>query len=79
MFFFVIMKKIAFKIALLNLNLLSIEGKLMIHSYLLFTLLHRQFTVIPKVDFCIKKYLDKVFLKKELVLKVSKKEKRHCN
>ena len=26
------------------------------------------------VDFCIKKYLDKVFIKKEVVLKVSKKE-----
>ena len=26
------------------------------------------------VDFCIKKYLDKVFIKKEVVLKASKKE-----
>ena len=33
MFFFVIMKKFGFKIVLLNLNLLSIEGKLMIDSY----------------------------------------------
>ena len=31
--FFVIMKKFGFKIVLLNLNLLSIEGTLMIHSY----------------------------------------------
>ena len=34
-FFFVIMKKFGFKIALLNLNLFSIEGTLMIHSYFL--------------------------------------------
>ena len=33
MFFFVIMKKLGFKIVLLNLNLLSIEYMLMIHSY----------------------------------------------
>ena len=33
MFFFVIMKKFGFKIVLLNVNLLSIEGTLMIHSY----------------------------------------------
>ena len=33
MFFFVIMKIFGFKIVLLNLNLLSIEGTLMIHSY----------------------------------------------
>ena len=33
MFFFVIMKKFGFKIVLLNLNLLSIEGTLMLHSY----------------------------------------------
>ena len=33
MFFFVIMKKFGFKIVLLNLNLLSIEDMLMIHSY----------------------------------------------
>ena len=33
MFFFVIMKKFDFKIVLLNLNLLSIESTLMIHSY----------------------------------------------
>ena len=40
------------------------------------------------VDFCIKKYLDKVFIKKEVVLTASKKElicilpfieKSHCN
>ena len=169
------MKKFGFKIVLLNLNLLSIEGTLMIHSFLLFrskyhiekfrnylnrqlknikfisemenensisfldikitkdnnkfmtsvyrkptfirvftnfgsfipkshrynllfTLLHRAFKLCsnfehfhqeldkrkaisehkgyPKrfVDFCIKKYLDKVFIKKKVVLKVSKKE-----
>ena len=33
MFFFVITKRFGFKIVLLNLNLLSIEGKLMLHSY----------------------------------------------
>ena len=33
MFFFVITKRFCFKIVLLNLNLLSIEGKLMLHSY----------------------------------------------
>ena len=33
MFFFVIMKKFGFKIVLLNLNVLSIEGTLMLHSY----------------------------------------------
>ena len=32
MIFFVIMKKFGFKIALLNLNLLFIEGALMMHS-----------------------------------------------
>ena len=35
MFFFVFMKKFGFKIVLLNLNLLSIEGTLMLHSYFL--------------------------------------------
>ena len=38
MFFFVIMKKFGFKIVLLNLNLLSIEGTLMI--FLLFRSRH---------------------------------------
>ena len=33
MFFFGVMEKFAFKIVLLNLNLLSIEGTLMINSY----------------------------------------------
>ena len=33
MFFFVIMKKFGFKIVFLNLDLLSIEGTLIIHSY----------------------------------------------
>ena len=35
MVFFIIMKKLGFKIVLMNINLLSIEGTLMIHSYLL--------------------------------------------
>ena len=35
MFFFVIMKTFGFKIVLLNLNLLSMEGTLMLHSYFL--------------------------------------------
>ena len=33
MFFFIIMKKLSFKIVLRNINLLSMEGTLMIHSY----------------------------------------------
>ena len=162
-FFFVIMKKFGFTIVLLNLNLLSVESMLMIHSYfftgknqhknikftsetenegsiafldikitsdnnkfmtsvyhkptfsiiltnfrsfipksykykLLFTLLHRAFKLCSKferfnqeidklktifenngylknvADFCIKKYLDKVFMKNKVVLKASKKE-----
>ena len=56
---------------------------------MLFTLLHRAFKLCSNfeqfyhdidkfnkgfVDFCIKKYLDKVFIKKKVVLKASKKE-----
>ena len=143
LFFFVIMKKFGFIIVLLNLNLLSVESMLIIHSYfftgknqhknikftsetenegsiafpdikitsdnnkfmtsvyhkptfsrvltnfgsfipksykykLLFTLLHRAFKLCSNfesfVDFCIKKYLDKVFIKNKVVLKASKKE-----
>ena len=44
--FFVTMKKFGFKIVLLNLNLLSVEGTLMIHSYFL---LETSLRKIPKL------------------------------
>ena len=41
--FFDIMKKFDFRLVLLNLNLLSIEGTLMIHSYFLLEKSHQKF------------------------------------
>ena len=46
--FFVIMKKFGFKIVYLNLNLLSIEGTLMIHSYFLLEKSHQKISKLFK-------------------------------